>query len=66
MQIHLNGEPRDVPEGTTLAGLADMLQLGASRYAIEVNEELVPRSQHAVHVLQAADRIEVVQAIGGG
>jgi sulfur carrier protein len=66
MQIQLNGELRDVAEGTTLSLLANSLDLGSSRYAIEVNEELIPRSEHPGHALQSGDRVEIVQAIGGG
>ncbi|HHH13543.1 MAG TPA: sulfur carrier protein ThiS [Thiolapillus brandeum] len=66
MQIQVNGEPREVAEGATLSSLVADLRLEGSRYAIEVNEELVPRSEHARHRLQEGDRVEVVQAIGGG
>jgi thiamine biosynthesis protein ThiS len=66
MQIQVNGEPREVAEGATLSSLVADLRLEGSRYAIEVNEELVPRSEHARHLLQEGDRVEVVQAIGGG
>jgi sulfur carrier protein len=31
-----------------------------------VKEELIPRTEHASHLLQAGDRVEIVQAIGGG
>jgi len=66
MQIQVNGEPREVAEGATLSSLVADLHLEGSRYAIEVNEELVPRSEHARYRLQEGDRVEVVQAIGGG
>jgi sulfur carrier protein len=66
MQIVLNGDPRDVPEDTTLAALLDTLDLSGRRFAVEINEELVPRSEHATHALRADDRVEIVQAIGGG
>lgn len=66
MQILLNGARRDVPDGTTLSQLLDTLDLGGRRCAVEINESLVPRSEHAGHRLQADDRVEIVQAIGGG
>lgn len=66
MQILLNGEPREVREDSTLADLVEILDLAGRRFAVEVNEELVPRSEHTAHVLSAADRVEIVQAIGGG
>jgi sulfur carrier protein len=36
------------------------------RVAVEVNLEIVPRSQHANRSLSAGDRVEIVRAIGGG
>lgn len=66
MQIVLNGEPRSVAEDATLASLISLLDLPSRRYAVEVNEELIPRSEHDSHRLSADDRVEVVQAIGGG
>ena len=66
MQIVLNGEPREVADDITLSALIGMLDMPTTRFAVEVNEELIPRSEHAGHALRADDRIEVVQAIGGG
>jgi len=66
MHILLNGEPRELPENSTLSTLLATLDLQNKRFAAEVNEALVPRSEHASHVLQADDRVEIVQAIGGG
>ena len=66
MQILLNGEARELTENTPLCDLLATLDLHNKRYAVEVNEELIPRSEHAQHRLQADDRVEVVQAIGGG
>jgi sulfur carrier protein len=66
MNILLNGtaqvlrEEADVAELLKVAGLAD------KRVAVEVNLEIVPRSQHATRVLREGDRVEIVHAIGGG
>ena len=66
MHIRLNGEEREIEQDATLAQLVEQLDLAGKRFAIEVNDELVPRSEHAGHALQAGDRVEIVQAIGGG
>jgi thiamine biosynthesis protein ThiS len=66
MHIVLNGDRREVPDDATLADLLATLELAGRRFAVEINEELIPRSEHATHALRADDRIEVVQAIGGG
>ena len=66
MRIQLNGQPHELPDGTTLAALVDDLGLTGKRYAVEIDGELVPRSEHPQRVLQEGERVEVVQAIGGG
>ncbi len=66
MQIYVNGTPKEVGDGLRVAELIELEQLGGKRIAIEVNEELVPRSRFAEHTLAAGDRVEVVAAIGGG
>jgi len=66
MQIYLNGEEQQISEDTTMSKLLQTLDLGEERFAVEVNEELVPRSNFDQHRLQPGDRVEVVQAIGGG
>lgn len=64
--ITLNGEQREVESGTTLSTLIQGLDMQGKRFAIEVNEELVPRSKHSEHQLLAGDQVEIVHAIGGG
>jgi sulfur carrier protein len=66
MRIVLNGEGRDVQEGLSLADLLAALDLAGRRVAVERNGEIEPRSRHADILLQEGDRIEIVQAIGGG
>ena len=66
MHIIVNGEPRSVAAGITAAQLIDMLELGGRRLAMEINREILPRSRYAAHALRDGDRIEIVQAIGGG
>lgn len=66
MNITLNGDTFDVPEGTSLAELISQLELEGKRFAIEVNEEIITRSEHASYQLNQGDQVEVVQAIGGG
>ena len=66
MHIQLNGEPYELPDGGTVAALLTRLDLTGRRVAVELNQDIVPRSQHAETVLTEGDRVEVVQAIGGG
>jgi sulfur carrier protein len=66
MQIHLNGEPRELPSPLTVADLLAAAGYSQRRVAVEVNRDIVPKSRHALHLLQDGDRVEIVQAIGGG
>lgn len=66
MQIYLNGEEREIPDGITISSLVELLELTGRRIAVEVNEELVPRSTFQEHQLHPQDHIEIVHAIGGG
>jgi sulfur carrier protein len=66
MEIHVNGAPRSVPPGQTLAGLVAELDLTGRRVAVEINEEIVPRSRYGERVLAAGDCVEVISAVGGG
>ncbi|WP_339408955.1 sulfur carrier protein ThiS [Pseudomonas sp. EA_35y_Pfl2_R5] len=66
MRIQLNGEAFELPDGETVAGLIDRLDLAGRRVAVELNLDIVPRSQHATTALRDGDQVEVVHAIGGG
>lgn len=65
MQITINGESRTLSTPQTVAALLDSLGL-SGRLAVEVNGQILPRSQHSEYHLALGDRIEIVRAIGGG
>jgi thiazole synthase len=64
-QILLNGEPHRAPDGS-IADLLQSLNLDAKRLAVEVNCDLVPRTQHHARALQEGDAVEIVTLVGGG
>lgn len=66
MDILLNGKPRLLAHPTTILQLLQADELDVRRVAVELNEEIVPRSQHQAQQLQPGDRVEIVHAIGGG
>ncbi|MGB5733945.1 MAG: sulfur carrier protein ThiS [Thiohalocapsa sp.] len=66
MQITVNGNPTDIPPKLSMAELIERLDLSGKRLAVEVNQELVPRSQFGSHRLAANDRVEIIHAVGGG
>jgi thiamine biosynthesis protein ThiS len=66
MEIIVNGTLRQVPNETAVADLLEILGIADRRLALEVNQEIIPRSIFATQRLQPGDRVEIVQAIGGG
>jgi len=66
MRIQLNGEPYELPAGESVAALLTRLELAGRRVAVELNLDIVPRSQHDSTQLNDGDQVEVVHAIGGG
>lgn len=66
MNIIVNGTNTEVDNDLTAAQLVRHLDLIGKRLAMEVNLEIVPRSEYESFKFKPEDCIEVVQAIGGG
>jgi thiamine biosynthesis protein ThiS len=64
--IVVNGSPRTVAGGVTIADLLELLGLGGRRVAVERNRTVVPRAEHAATALADGDRLELVTFVGGG
>ncbi len=64
--ITVNGQPREVPEGSTLADLVALLADTPQALATAVNQEFVARDARAARVLQAGDQVFTFQPITGG
>lgn len=66
MYVHVNGQPRDVSEGMTVARLLQELQLTARKVAVEVNLEILDTQDFDGRLLNEGDRVEIMSFIGGG
>ncbi|ACG72566.1 thiamine biosynthesis protein ThiS [Anaeromyxobacter sp. K] len=66
MQVRLNGELRDIPDGLTVAGLLAHLGVKAPRVAVEVNEAVVTKDRYEAHRIGPGDSVEIVAFVGGG
>ena len=64
--IFINGESQQISNDTTIEQLLENLSLSHKRLAVEINQEIVPRSEFTTHKLNYQDKVEIVQAIGGG
>jgi thiamine biosynthesis protein ThiS len=66
MQLEINGEPRDFPDGLTVASLVAHLGMKADRVAVELNRDIVPRNNWDATSLKDGDKLEIVHFVGGG
>lgn len=66
MTLHINGEQRDFSDGLTVAALVAQLGMKPDRVAVELNLEIVPRTQWDTTTLKNGDKLEVVHFVGGG
>jgi thiamine biosynthesis protein ThiS len=66
MQVTVNGEPRDLPDGMTAAGLLASLGLAPERVVVELNLTILKRAQLPGAALKPGDRVEIVHFVGGG
>lgn len=66
MQLEINGKTEQIDNIGTVADLLRHFDVAPVRVAVEVNEELVTRSEYESATLSAGDRIEIVTFVGGG
>ena len=66
MNVTVNGKVRDLPEGATIEQLLGDLAIRRDAIAVEVNRQIVSRSQHADTRLREGDAVEIVTFVGGG
>ncbi len=68
MTLHINGDPRTLPDASplTLAALIESLNMKSDRVAVELNHEIAPRQSWSQITLKDGDRLEIVHFVGGG
>jgi sulfur carrier protein len=68
VNVTVNGEPREVPAGATVASVVELLDVtpGARGVAVALDGEVVTRSCWPETALRDGARVEVVAAIQGG
>jgi sulfur carrier protein len=65
-KVLVNGAEREIPPETSVRGLLALLGVEGKRVAVAVNRNVVPRSAYDTHRLEAGDRVEILEAVGGG
>lgn len=66
MNVKVNGELHSLPDGLTVRGLIERMGLVEGPVAVEVNQAVVPRAEHAARALSDGDLVEIVHFVGGG
>jgi sulfur carrier protein len=66
IQISVNGDAVQLPEGASVKVLLDQLKIATPRVAVERNREIVPKAEYASTKLVSGDALEVVEFVGGG
>lgn len=64
--VTVNGQPRRLPEGTSISDLLTACGFPDTGIAVAVNRTVIPRSRHAEQLLVEGDSVDAVQAVGGG
>jgi sulfur carrier protein len=64
--IVLNGSDKQVDNNINVSQLLEELGLTGKRLAVEINQQIIPRSNFTDYKLDENDNVEIVQAIGGG
>ena len=66
MILQVNGEELEISDNTTISQLVKELGCENQRIALEVNENIIPKSTHQEFILNAGDKVEIIKAVGGG
>lgn len=66
IRISVNGEEREVPQGTSVTGLLALMGIAGARVAVERNRDVVTKNAYDATVLAVGDRLEIVAFVGGG
>ncbi len=66
IEIEVNGESRRVPDGLSVAGLLERLDVDRRAVVVELNRRVVRRADLDDVRVGAGDRVEIVRFVGGG
>jgi sulfur carrier protein len=65
-EVQVNGDIQRLPGGASVARLLEEMGLAGRRVAVAVNREIVHRARYDERILLEGDRVEVLEAVGGG
>ena len=66
MNILLNNKPETIFDGLTIKKLLEQKNIQNKYFAVEINQKIIPKSDHGTYLIKDGDKIEIITAIGGG
>jgi len=66
IEIVVNGQVRQIPEGLSLALVLDRLEVAPERVAVELDRKIVRRDDWSHTLVAPGAALEIVQFVGGG
>ena len=66
MIVTVNGKPTELPDGLTIDGLLEHLEVRREYTAVALNREVTPKAAYDETVLKDGDKVEIVRPMGGG
>ena len=66
MKATINGEVRELPDGTTVASLLETLGTARSGIAVARNQRVLRRAEYETQTIADGDTIEIIKAVAGG
>ena len=66
IQIYINGKKKNISINFSLVDIIEEYSLKNELIAVEINQEVIPRSSYKTKKINKNDRIEILELIGGG
>ena len=66
MRISINKELISLPDNTTVSKMLEKLEIEKKFIAVEINLNIIPKSEYDSHIVRENDSVEIIQAVGGG
>ncbi|MFA5795288.1 MAG: sulfur carrier protein ThiS [Candidatus Brocadiia bacterium] len=66
MHITVNGEKKELAEGLTVRGLLEKSGIVTNQVAVEVNLQIIPKTDFDKYVIKQDDKVEIISFVGGG
>ena len=66
INIYVNGKSKNIKDEQSVLSLLQLLNLNKNNIAVEINREIISKSDYNIYIIKENDKIEIVNFIGGG